>query len=172
MPLHDYRHCGVLLEDQYRSVREGARSRLPACPLCGEPMAWIPQAGFDLKGDGDGDKGFQKFGVWRQVMTKDGPVQIRETVDSLHKMRAIEKDSEQRFRNGEGEPLRFRGLSQNRSNMDTGLFGAAGQIGEQAYNSGVPLQKSGKVSITRHGSEKPDIPVVRGMGASPLTRVG
>ena len=91
---------------------------------------------------------------------------------ALIELRQIERDSEQRYRNGEGEPLRFRGYANNRSNLDQGSFGTAGQIGERTYDSGTPLQKSGKVSITRHGTEKPRVTVARGAGASPLKDLG
>ena len=166
MPLHDYQcaGCGALALDQYRTAAEGARSTQPLCYRCMTLMDWIPQAAFDLKTDGEGHKGFQKFTVHRQ-----GPEgSIREEIDSLHKLRQIEKDSEQRYRNGEGEPLRFRGYSQSRSNMQVGSFGSAGQIGDRAYDSGQPLRKSGKVGVKRHGTEEPKVPVARGGGYTAL----
>lgn len=171
--LADYRcpRCGAVRRDVFFHARDGARKFPPTCQApdcCAFRMEWIPQAGFDLKGDGEGDKGFQKFTVHRQVMTPEGPRQVREVVDSLHTLRAIERDSEQRYRNGEGEPIRFRGYAQDSSNMDRGTFGAAGKIGEQAYDSGSPPVKSGRVKVTRHGAQKPQVAVVPGHGRSPL----
>lgn len=113
--------------------------------------------------------------VWRDVYDKNpatGDVerfQRREVVGSVHQMRQIEADSERRFRNGEGEPMRFRMLSTDRSNKDVGSFGREGTIGAQHYDSGnPPVQKSGRVKVTRHGADKPDLPLAPGCGASPL----
>ena len=170
MPLADYEcpACGAIVRDRYFTSAEGAISAAPFCLAddCAgsQRMSWIPQAAFDLKTDGEGQKGFQKFTVHRQ-----GPQgSIREEIDSLHKLRKVEADSEQRYRNGEGEPMRFRGYSQNRSNIQVGSFGSAGQIGERAYDSGQPLRKSGKVGVKRHGTEEPRVPVARGGGYTAL----
>lgn len=124
--------------------------------------------GFDLRTDGGGGKASQKFTIHRQVPTKDGLVQVAETVSSLHDVQRIERDSEQRYRNGEGEPLRFRAAHQNASNLDVNSFGTSGTIGGRTYDSGQPPQKSGKVSVARHGQEKPKIPVAKGGGKTAL----
>jgi len=116
----------------------------------------------DARSDGGTGKGFQKFSV-----DVDGrPVEI----DSLHKLRTIERESEQRYRNGEGEPLRFRAWTQEASNMDVGAFGTAGKIGDQVYDSGTPHTKSEKVSVRRHGETKPKVPLGPGLrrATSPL----
>ena len=76
-------------------------------------MDWIPQATFDVRGDGDY---FQKFEIY------DGQNQ-KVVIDSLHKLRQVEAESERQFRNGEGQPLRFRAYSQDRSNRDVNTFG-------------------------------------------------
>lgn len=142
----------------------------PTCYTCDDAqLERAPQPGdfgFDVKTDGDGGKGFQKFTVHRQVPTKEGLVQVEESIDSLHKMRQIEKDSEQRYRDGEGEPLRFRGYAQNGSNMDVGSFGTEGTIGGRHYDSGHAPTK--KMPVTRHGTKKPTVKVARGGGRSPL----
>ncbi len=171
MPLHHYRcdHCGALTEE-YRTIQEGGSAVRPICPDCHVPMPWVvPVIAVDAK------EPFQRFEVMRDVYEKNpatGDVerfQQREVIDSTHTMRRIEADSERRYRNGEGEPMRFRGLSQDRSNMDVGSFGTAGKIGEQAYDSGhAPMKKSGRVSVTKHGTRKPDVTVARGAGQSPL----
>lgn len=173
MPRADYRcpECEYVERDVVFRMAWGAVASAPCCP-CHEDrdivMEVIPFCRFDVKGDGDGGKAFQKFDVYRQVPTRDGLVQERVTVDSLHKMRQIEHDSEQRFKDGEGEPLRFRAYANNGSNMDVNSFGQSGQIGERVYDSGRTPQKSGKVTATRHGTTKPKVPVARGGGASPL----
>lgn len=160
--------CGYT-EEHVFACAAGASSVVAVCPTCDQVrLQWVPMARFDLKTDGDGDRGFQKFEVSRLVPTREGPQQVTETVDSLHKLRQIEKDSEQRYRDGEGEPLRFRGYAQNRSNVDVGLFGKEGKIGDRVYDSGRTPQKSKKVGTKRHGQKKPKIAVAKGAGASPL----
>lgn len=127
------------------------------------PMELAPQPG-DFAMDVGGVKGaaFQKFDV-----DVDGhPV----TIDSLHTLRKVERESEQRYRNGEGEPLRFRMWNNDRSNRDVSSFGETGQIGEQTYTSGTPLKKSGKITVKRHGEEKPTIKVAKGGGTTALGR--
>lgn len=116
----------------------------------------------DLRTDGEGDRSFQKF-----TTVVNGR---REVIDSLHKLRQVERESEQRYRNGEGEPVRFRLWNQDDSNRDVNSFGTAGQIGEQVYSSGEPLTKSGKVGIKRHGQEEPSVELGPGMKgpATPL----
>lgn len=163
MALHDFvcPTCGFILQDQYRSLAVGATGDRPTCPACGAPeMEWIvPVVAMDV----GGVKGaaFRAFTV-----DVDGTAQV---IDSLHTLRKVERDSEQRFRNGEGEPMRFRMWNNDRTNKDVHSFGTAGTIGEQTYDSGqAPQQKSGRVSITRHGVKPPKVTVARHAGQSPL----
>ena len=162
--------CGATPVVVYTLADVGGPDWPPRC-WCDTPMEHAPQPGdfrIDLRTDGGGGRAFQKFEIHRQVPTKDGLVQVRETVDSLHTLHRIERDSEQRYRNGEGEPLRFRAAHQDRSNLDVNSFGTAGTIGGRAYDSGAPPAKSGKVSVTRHGTDKPKIPVAKGGGVTAL----
>lgn len=176
MPLHNYRcpACGATVEE-YRSIQEGGNARLPECGECTADgfdmvyMQWcVPVVAMDAKEPG------QRFTVMRDVYDRNpesGQVerfQRAEVIDSTHTMRRIEQDSEQRFRNGEGEPLRFRALSQDRSNLDQGCFGTSGQIGAQAYDSGKAPQKKDNIAVTRHGTTKPKVTVARHGGSSPL----
>lgn len=159
----DYRcpGCGQVFEHTY-PMSVGAIASAPYHEPCECYMEWIPAARFDLKTDGEGDKGgFQKFTVHRQVPTRDGLVQVEETIDSLHKLRQIEKDSEQRYRDGEGEPLRFRAYSNEPTNKDVGLFGP--YVPESAG-----LKKSGRVkvkAITPPDGSEPEVSVGPGMSA-------
>lgn len=119
MPNHDYRcaACRGILRDQYRSIAQGGKDTAPPCPRCGGLMTWvIPRLNTDLKTDGDGGKGFQKFHA------RDGHNQLVE-IDSLHKLRQVERESEQLARNGEGQVIRFRAYEQNHSNMSVNVFG-------------------------------------------------
>lgn len=175
MPLHFYRcDCGHQVEE-YRSVHEGGTARLPICPWCsaltdypGErdvPMRWvIPVVAMDAK------EPFQRFEVSRQVMTRDGLQEQTESIDSLTKLRKIERDSEQRYRDGEGEPLRFRAWTQDASNRDVGSFGSAGQIGDRVYGTGETPAMPGNIELKRHGTTKPDRPLGPGLrrATSPL----
>jgi hypothetical protein len=69
------------------------------------------------------------------------------TVDSLKKLRDIERDSEQRFRDGEGQPVVWRRWSQDKSNQDVHTIQPKWQGGEQpdpayAKKFGASLRKS------------------------------
>jgi len=142
----------------YPAAYVGTPDWPPCCLVCGGALEFAPQPGdfaMDARSDGGTGKGFQKFSV-----DVDGrPVEI----DSLHKLRTIERESEQRYRNGEGEPLRFRAWTQEASNMGVSAFGDRGKIGDQVYDSGTPHTKSEKVSVRRHGEKKPSIPLGPGM---------
>ena len=171
MPRQYFRcpNCGTLDLLTYRVEDTEDPARWP--PVCTTPecfdvrMDRAPQPGdfsIDAKEPG------QRSVVYRQVPTREGLVQVREEIDSDHKRAQIEKDSEQRYRDGEGEPLRFRSRHQNASNMDQNSFGTSGQIGERTYDSGSTPQKSGKVKVTKHGAKKPDVKIARGGGVSAL----
>ena len=168
MPLHFYL-CALcdLRREEYRSVQEGGTNVLPFCPVCGEVMAWeVPVVAMDAK-----EPGQRRSVITREIMTRQGPRQITEEVNTLHRLRQIERDSEQRYRNGEGEPLRFRAYAQDRSNLDENSFGHAGVIGERAYSDGQAPTKRSNIGVRRHGEDRPEAPSGPGVssaGASPL----
>ena len=141
---------------EYRTADVGGPDWPPRCTQCDTPMEMAPQEmRLDLKSDGGTDQSFQKFSI-----SVDGkPVLI----DSLHKLRQVEKESEQRYRNGEGEPIRFRMWNQTASNKDVHTFGEQGTIGDQTYSSGERPAKSGKVAVRRHGETKPTVKLGPGM---------
>lgn len=144
MPLHDFfcQSCGHVLVDQYRSVDEGAQAHPPACPQCHCRMAWIPQVGrMDLLSDGSG-----KF------TTYDGQNQHVE-VDSYAAMHRLEAESEQQYRNGEGQPVRFRALHQHRSNLSENTFGN----NPSAHPSAAGKSKFGLQGGTRRLAGEPDV---------------
>lgn len=105
----------------------------------------------------------QQSVIHRLLPTRDGLVQQREVIGSLHQMRQIERDSEVRYANGEGEPLRFRALSQSASNMDENSFGHSGTIGGRTYGDGQAPVKKQNIGVTRHGQTKPDVKLGPGM---------
>ena len=85
--------------------------------ICRGQMVWTPTtASHDLLGENfivDVGNGPQKF-------------------SSLSEVRTLERDSLRRAANGEGAPLNFRHLSQNRSNRDVNTFkGSSYEKGKQ-----------------------------------------
>lgn len=139
MPLHDYVHCTTVVVDQYRSAEEGACAHPPACPQCGRPMDWIPQT---TAMDVGGVKG-AAFKAFDTYDAQNRPIRI----ENLRALRKVERESEQAYRNGEGQPLTFRMWSQNRSNRDVRADGQDWTGGEQptpaaAHKFGKTLQRS------------------------------
>jgi hypothetical protein len=161
VPHADYRciGCGEIVRDHVFRMSVGAAADAPSCPTCDVLMSHIPAIG---SMDVGGVKGasFKRFDV-----DVDGQ---RTSIDSLHTLRRIERESEQRYRNGEGEPLRFRGFSQDASNKDVGSFGTEGTIGAQTYSSGQAPRKKSNIATTRHGQERPKVRVAKGAGQSAL----
>ena len=139
MALHDYFHCGQVLVDIYRSAAEGARARPPACPTCGQPMVWLP-------GTIAMDAGAVKTSGFKGFHTTDGrghPVHV----DSLHKLRQVERESEAMARDGVGQPMVFRRWAQERSNQDQPTLSKSYAGGEQptpaaAHRFGQTLRRS------------------------------
>ena len=106
MAYHDFwcQTCGQVLVDVNIPIAIGATAGAPL--HCGKPAAWIPQVGRM-----DAYEPFQEFEA------RDGrnePV----VIDSLHKLRQVERESEQAYRNEEGQPLIWRRYSNDRSNRD------------------------------------------------------
>jgi len=142
MPLHDYfcQTCGQVSVDVYRSVVEGAQATPPT--HCDRPMAWIPQVGAM-----DAYEPFQEF------ETRDGqnrPV----LVDSLHKLRQVEEQSQRDYRNQEGQPLVWRRYSNDRSNHDVHALHPGWQGGAQPDPAFV---KKHAASIKRSGADEPNV---------------
>ena len=78
-------------------------------------MQWIPAVG-----------AMDAFEPGQEFTTSDGQGN-RITIESFAQMRQLERDSEQQYRNGEGQPLRFRALHQHRTNREVNTFGEAPQ---------------------------------------------
>lgn len=164
--------CGALYDIEYRSADVGAAGWPPECGECpSQPLIVAPQPGdykIDLRSDAEGNSTRQKFFVSRQVPTRDGLREVSEEISSTRQIRQIEQESERRYINGEGEPLRFRAFSQNSAQMQESSYGTAGQIGDRAYDSGHTPQKKKNITIRRHGQDEPSIPTHRVGGVSPL----
>jgi len=139
MPLHDYwcAVCGQVVADVYRSTAVGARADPPI--HCSTSMQWLPQTcAMDVGG--------VKGSAFKAFDTTDGrgtPVHI----DSLRKLRQVEKESEVHARNGEGQPMIFRRWAQDDSNKDQPTLSKNYNGGEQpspaaAHRFGSTLKKS------------------------------
>lgn len=140
MPLHDFYcgRCNVVRVDIYAPVTRSTDDPV-FCPDCGQPMTWIPAAPALHYGS-------VKTAAFKAFDTTDGrgnPVHI----DSLAKLRRIERESEQAFRNGEGQPMVFRAWAQDRSNRDAPTLsrsydGGEHPTAEAKHRFGSTLRKS------------------------------
>jgi len=95
-----------VLVDLPVSIAIGAKAGAPRCPDCGGPTAWIPQVGRM-----DAYEPFQEFDT---LDGRNRPVHI----DSLHKLRQVEREAEALTRDGAGQPMIWRRYSQDQSNRD------------------------------------------------------
>ena len=121
MPRHDYfcGRCGAILTDQYRSVEQGGTAHPPRCPNCFEMMTWkVPRPRMSLGTDG----GTEDRHTFHKFTARDGRNQLVE-IDSINKLRQVERESEQLARNGEGQRITFRAFSQDSSNRDVNTHG-------------------------------------------------
>jgi hypothetical protein len=138
---HDFwcQVCGQVLVDINVPIAIGARAGAPV--HCGRQTAWIPQVGRM-----DAYEPFQEF------ETRDGRNNLV-LVDSLKKMRDVERQSEQDYRNGEGQPVVWRRYSQDSSNRDVHSLHPRWEGGEQP--DPVYAKKFGK--SLRKSTEEPDV---------------
>ena len=166
--------CHQLYDLRYSVADVDGPDWPPVCLDCDVFMELAPQPGdykFDLRSDAAGSSSRQKFVVHRQVPDREGNlVQVAEEISSTQQIRKIEAESERRFANGEGEPLRFRAFSQDRGTggMQESSFGKSGTVQGRAYDSGHTPQKKRNISVRRHGQDSPDIPTHPIGGTSPL----
>lgn len=115
MPLHDYQcpGCQSVRRDVYRSCAEGAQARPPLCHACGEPMAWHPAIGAMDVGGGPTFHAFDTYDGRNNLVR----------VDSLHKLRDVERESEKMARDGVGQQVTWRMFSNDRSNRHVNTHG-------------------------------------------------
>lgn len=136
---HDFwcQVCGQVLVDINVPIAIGATAGAPL--HCGKPTAWIPQVGRM-----DAYEPFQRFDA---VDGRNQPV----VVDSLKKLRDIERSSEQDYRNGEGQPLVWRRYSNDNSNRDVHTLHPRWDGGERPDPKAVK-----KFGLQRFGADEPD----------------
>lgn len=102
-----------MLTDVNVPVAIGARHGAPE--HCGTKMTWIAAAPVM-------DIGGVKSVSFKAFTTRDGQNRLVR-VESYAQMHKIEQESEQQHRNGEGQPIRFRMLHQDPSNVGVNTFG-------------------------------------------------
>lgn len=179
MANHDFRcsDCGYVLKDFEVPTGIRATEMAPICPrhqypLGGTRMSWIPQAKFSLFSDSGREAGdsFAKFTL--PVEDPGSPSGFREeTVGSLADIRRLERESEQRERDGEGRRMVWRSYSQNDSNKDKHTLGEDPSLKPpKHYSNGTPVKiRRGAPVIADHG-EQQDAPrggpdhTLRGVG--------
>ena len=133
MALHDFAcpDCGTLLRDVHVPVTIGASHASIACPCCEldlDRLVWmapcIAVPRLSLFSDSDprgGSHDFTKFTT--EVEDPSSPTGYRQaTIGSLADIRRLERESEQRERNGEGRKYVWRDYAQDRSNTDQHSF--------------------------------------------------
>lgn len=127
MARHDFlcAACPRVLFDINVPIEIGATAGAPKCPDCGGPTSWLPAVG---RMDAAGGATFTAFDAFDG---RNQPVHV----DSLHKMRQIERESEQLARNGEGQQINWRMWSNDRSNRLDNTLGkyVAGERPDPAY---------------------------------------
>ncbi len=113
MPQHNYRcpTCRAIARNVTVPIAIGAARAAPVCPTCAPlRMEWIPQIGRM-------DAGSVKTAAFEAFDTFDThgkPVRV----DNFRALRRIESDSEVAYRNNEGQLLRWRDASMDKSNRD------------------------------------------------------
>lgn len=139
MAVHDFfcGRCGQVLVDIDVPIAIGAKAGAP--DHCGAQTTPIP-------GIGRMDIGAVKGASFQSFTTTDGRGQPV-FVDSFHKLRQIERDSEQAYRNGEGQPMVWRHASQYGSNRDAptlsrDYYGGDAPTPEAKHRFGSTLQRS------------------------------
>ena len=129
MPLIRIYRCAVC--DTGISTAFGA----PVPSHCGAPAKWKQTR--DYKPEEHGwETGMKSAAI---DFRNTSPMQVPLGTDgmevsSLRDIRRIERESEQRERNGEGEAYRFRAFSQNKSNMLQNTFGEPPQRKPQLFD--------------------------------------
>ncbi len=123
---HDFRCgcCDVVYRDVLVVHALSAMTAPLFCAQCGSLLVWIPKVGRM-----DAYEPFQEFET--SVQKPGGGTEVVH-IDSLRKLRQVERESEQRSRNGEGQPLVWRDYAQDVSNHDVHTLGV--DPGKQAFD--------------------------------------
>jgi hypothetical protein len=139
--LHDFLcpDCGRVFTDVHVPIAVGGPAGAPRCDACGGQTDWIPAVGrMDAK------EPFQKFTAYDG---RNRPVEI----DSLRKLRQVERESEQLARNGEGQQIVFRMYAQDGSNSHVNTLGD--QSGASQKPTEAAIRKFGSVLRSQEAPE-------------------
>lgn len=159
---HDFRCplCGWILRDHVGASPVSDPARNPRCtqyqwPLGGTLMQWIPQAKFSGFSDGSSSGG-RHDGTKVTIPVEDpgSPTGFRdETISSLSDIRRLERESEQRERNGEGRRMVWRDFSQDTSNQDQHTLGVDPSLTpSKTLSNGAPVTvRRGDAVSAAHG---------------------
>lgn len=157
---HDFccGRCAYILHNIAVPVSVGARAwaDTSGCLFCGGPLDWLPFARFSAFTDAEGGTGTHCFEKCTTTIDDPGaPGGYREeTIGSLADIRRLERESEQRARNGEGRRLVWRDYSQDRTNRDQHSFMADPTLTpSKTYLNGTPVRiRRGDPVIADHGT--------------------
>lgn len=152
MALHDFicLACATVQQDYDVPVAIGARAGAPACPRCEfpTPMEPIPAVGrMSLFSE------FEKFTT--SIEDPASPTGYRDVpLSTLADIRRIERESEQRERNGEGQRMVWRDYSQDRSNTDVHTLGKDPSLKPpKQYSNRTPVRvRRGYSVVADHGT--------------------
>lgn len=127
MARHDFECpvCGRRMLDVDIPIALGARLGAPLCSGCGYLTEWIPAIG---RMDASSGPAFTAFDAYDG---RNQPVHV----DSVHKLRQVERESEQLARNGEGQQINWRMWSNDQSNRLDNTLGkyVAGERPDPAF---------------------------------------
>jgi hypothetical protein len=144
MSLHDFRCplCDRIARDINVPIAVGALHAEIPCPACHTAMEWIPGIGLMDAANGPSFVGFD---------TMDGrnqPVHI----DSLQKLRTVERESESMAKNGDGQQMVWRRFSNDASNVHQHTL--------KETPAGTPTEaakrKFGRSTMKTHGETAPN----------------
>lgn len=116
--------CGYVLRDFDVPVTIGATAGAPPCPYAcraGTPQA-LPVRMIPIPGIGRMDVGAVKGAAFQKFDIYDG-LNRKVTIDSVHKLRTVERESEKMAADGIGQPIVFRAWAQERTNRDVHTLG-------------------------------------------------
>lgn len=158
MALHDFQcACGALRRDVNVPIAVGAGKAVVLCTACGVRMDWVPAIGRMDAGSGPGFKDFDCYDGRNQ------PVHV----SSLAQLRAIEKESEQLHRNGEGQQMVWRDYSNDRSQTHKHTLMENPETPVAEVRAALNARKE-KIEIRRHGQKKPKYKLGPGVKAADI----
>lgn len=165
MALHDYQcvECGSIKRDVYVPISVGASAATVYCPACEldlgrsvrcEPIPAIGSMSIfsDAVSRSSPHDRAKSTAVVEDPASPSGYRTV--TVDSLATIRKLERESEQRERNGEGRRMVWRDFSQDASNRDRHTLGQDPSLKPpKTFSNGQPVvARKGTPVMADHGT--------------------